>query len=136
MVKVFSAAEAARETGVSRTKIQRMLGDGRFPQAAKTAAGWRIPLDDLLACGLTPGLYSPGRETVREHVQVMDSDMTELTHQVELLRVQLLAARTLADERSRTIEQMSITMRALEAARPEQGTAEGPITKIARRFRL
>lgn len=47
--------EAVEATGTPRTTLRRMLVDqGAFPQAAKDKQGaWRIPVDDLLAAGLT-----------------------------------------------------------------------------------
>lgn len=130
MSKVFSAAEAARETGVSRTTITRMLKRGEFPQATKDDDGWHIPLADLLASGLTPGLYTPDqapdRDHARAHVQEHDQGMTALQHEVELLRLRLESAQRLADERERTIEHLSMALRAIEAPRPTQAVVASP----------
>jgi len=119
-MKMFSAAEAARETGVSRTTIMRKLGLGEFPQATKDDDGWHIPLADLLAAGLSPGRPSP---PVRGQEQSEGQTVAELSHQVELLRVQLAAAQQLAvekdrlaAEKDRVIETQAQALRALEAA--------------------
>lgn len=109
---MFSAAEAARETGVSRTTIMRKLGLGEFPQATKDDDGWHIPLADLLAAGLSPGRPSP---PVRGQEQSDVQTVAELSHQVELLRVQLAAAQQIAAEKDRVIETQAQALRALEA---------------------
>lgn len=115
-----------------------MLASGKFPQATKVGQGWSIPLGDLLAAGLTPGVSKPEQAPVREHDQDTDQAMTGLTHELELLRVRLLAAQALADERGRTIDQMQTTMRALEARQTDTMATDtdGPLTRVARRFRL
>ncbi|WP_156150505.1 helix-turn-helix domain-containing protein [Gordonia sihwensis] len=130
MSKLFSAAEAARETGVSRTTIMRKLAAGEFAQATKDDDGWRIPLDDLLAAGLNPGRPSP---PVRGHDQSEVRTVSELSHQVELLRVQLAAAQQLAAEKDRlaaekdrVIETQAHALRALEAPRTEHVPAPEP----------
>jgi len=133
MSKLFSAAEAARETGVSRTTIMRKLAAGEFEQATKDDDGWRIPLDDLLAAGLNPGRPSP---PVRGHDQSEVRTVSELSHQVELLRVQLAAAQQLAvekdrlaAEKDRVIETQAQALRALEAAPspPAQPSTAPPV---------
>lgn len=132
-MKLFSAAEAARETGVSRTTIMRKLGLGEFPQATKDDDGWHIPLADLLAVGLTPGRPSPPVRR-QDHSEVQT--VAELSHQVELLRVQLAAAQQLAvekdrlaAEKDRVIETQAQALRALEVAPspPAQPTTAPPV---------
>lgn len=98
----------------------RKLAAGEFSQATKDDDGWRIPLEDLLAAGLTPGRTSP---PVRGHDQSEVRTVSELSHQVELLRVQLAAAQQLAVEKDRlsaakdrVIEAQAYALRALEAA--------------------
>ena len=115
MAKMFTAAEAARETGASRTTIMRKLNANEFPQAIKGKDGWRIPLEDLLAAGLNPGRTPPDHEPVREHDQVEDVQVLRLSHEVELLRVQLAAAQQIAAEKDRVIETQAQALRALEA---------------------
>lgn len=115
MSKLFSAAEAARETGVSRTTIMRKLAAGEFAQAKKDDDGWRIPLEDLLAAGLNPGRTAP---PVRGHDQFEERTATDLSYEVELLRVKLAAAQQLAAEKDRVIEAQAHALRALEAAAP------------------
>lgn len=123
---MFSAAEAARETGVSRTTIMRKLGLGEFPQATKDDDGWHIPLADLLAAGLSPGRPSP---PVRGQEQSDVQTVAELSHQVELLRVQLAAAQQIAAEKDRVIETQAQALRALEAAPspPAQPSTAPPV---------
>lgn len=48
-------SDAAQLTGVSRSTIRRYRESGRFPDAFKNAKDeWMIPLENLLAVGLSP----------------------------------------------------------------------------------
>lgn len=55
----FTVSSAADVTGKSRRTIGRMLADGELPGAHKTDGAWTIPLESLLAAGLTVNAPSP-----------------------------------------------------------------------------
>ncbi len=56
----FTLAEAARVTGTSRRTLGRLLDAGELPGAARDASGaWSIPVDALLAAGLTVHAPAP-----------------------------------------------------------------------------
>ena len=58
--QLFTAGEAARACGVSRTTISRAAAAGRIPGAERDDAGaWTLPLSGLLAGGFNPGKPSP-----------------------------------------------------------------------------
>ncbi len=59
---VLTLTEAAAATGKSRRTVGRLLDAGRFDGAQRDDAGtWRIPVDALLAAGLT--LHAPSPPT-------------------------------------------------------------------------
>ena len=59
---VLSITEAAIATGKSRRTIARLLDAGRLDGAERDDAGtWRIPVEALIAAGLT--LYAPRHPT-------------------------------------------------------------------------
>lgn len=58
--KHFRLNEAATQCNVSRSTMRRRREEGAFPNAYLDSAGsWMIPLADLLAAGLKPGVLTP-----------------------------------------------------------------------------
>ena len=55
----FSLKAAAAACGVSLFTIRRRREAGEFPNALMTEAGWRIPVEDLLAAGLRVNAPTP-----------------------------------------------------------------------------
>jgi hypothetical protein len=114
-----SLSELAAATGLSRITIRRYLDAGRFPRAfrdpdAGTPSPWRVPLSDVKAAGLiavTQGLSQPQTRPGRD-----DRDPG-----AEMLRVELAAARRLADERLDRIRHLeALSLRLVEALAARQ----------------
>lgn len=124
----WTLSEAAERTGVSRSTIRRYRETGKFPNAYKaTDKQWRVPVEDLLASGLTLN----GQAQV-EQVNTLSGQPTERTPEPLSERVRELEA-LLAIERARTagLERVAaaaeanaadlrMALRMIEAARPEQ----------------
>lgn len=129
----WSAAEAARRCGVSRSTIQRALLAGKIPGAEKVPEGWSIPLEGLLAAGFTPDRPAPPdaapdhARADAEHVRAADQlaarvrelevALAEQERQTERERLQRAAAEAIARERSEQIGDLRRTVAALEAGR-------------------
>ncbi len=118
----FTVREAAEACQVSRRTIQRRIIDLGAHGAHMTDAGaWRIPVEALIAVGLTPGKPAApdgapgGPRMVVELVTIERAEYDRLRHD-------LAVARTQATERERTIDALSMAMRQIEAAT----TAPGP----------
>lgn len=130
----LSAAQAAREAGVSRPTIARAIEAGRLPGAYRDQRGhWRIPVPDLLGAGFQIGKPSPPDEPAHpahpeQHAGMPrpDDERARLHAQVADLRVQVeqeragrIAAEALAAERLDRIGdlQRQLPPRAIEGGR-------------------
>ena len=91
----WSAVQAAREAGVSRSTIHDALKSGRIEATKDEHGAWQITPQALIAAG-----YSPGKPTkVHERPAVEDRDAVD---DLSLLRVELAEAR--ADARVAGVE--------------------------------
>jgi len=124
---MWSLGEAARNTGRAETTLRAALRAGTIPGATydDKAGRWSIPLAGLIAAGHLPKV-SPATGPVAEPSPLgvapsmdfetamrmagkppfglLTSNEAELIAEVERLRTELAAARTLAEERARSTE--------------------------------
>jgi len=115
-------AEASAACLVAAKTITRRLPALREHGAVKDSNGqWRIPVEALLAVGLTPGKPTgpdsvPGQSTVN-----VQAEMDGLRHRAELAEALLAAER-------RTTEALTLALRALTAGVPPApaATVEAP----------
>lgn len=137
----WTVAQAARECGVSADTIRRRLKSGAFPNADRSGkqGAWRIPVDDLIAAGLTPGKPSPPAYAVPKqrigtahmhdnyaHGQTAYADANELVRELEELRsalgkkdMQLDAAHTRIADLQANVSDLRTSLRMLEPPKPE-----------------
>lgn len=128
----FTLSEAAERTGTSRSTVRRYREAGKFPNAYKDSdRQWRVPVEDLLASGLTLSgqaqaeQVSTPTEQASEQAPPVDGVLVERVRELEA---------TLAVERARSggLERVAaaaeanaadlrMALRMIEAARPEQG---------------
>lgn len=133
----WTVAQAARECGVSADTIRRRLRSGAFPNADRSGkqGAWRIPVDDLIAAGLTPGKPSPPAYAVHKqrigtahmhddsaHGQAAYAEANELVRELEELRsalgkkdMQLDAAHTRIADLQANVSDLRTSLRMLEA---------------------
>lgn len=132
----FSAAEAARRCGVSRTTIQRALKAGRIPGAVQGVNGWELPVEGLLQAGFRidapapPDQHHDHAQAVIEQVRATDhlagrvaeleAALAESRGEAERERAARIAAERVAEERDRIIERQDQALRMLTA-----GTGQG-----------
>ena len=140
----WTISEVVERTGASRSTIRRYRDAGKFPHAFKDSAGvWRVPIEDLLAAGLS--VRDPARaeqvSQVSEQVQPAPEQATislrekvnelERALAVEQARNEgLQRAAAAAEQNARDLRQ---ALRMLEVGRPEQATTEylGTVTEQA-----
>jgi hypothetical protein len=124
----WGISRAAAEVGVSRDTIKRHLKDGKFPNAFQNDRKvWMIPLTDLLAAGFTPSMHK-GTDPVQTESAPEESPsrVMQLEHEIELLRVQLEAEKTLREAVERNSADLRQSLRMIEAA---PAPAPAPVTK-------
>ncbi|USC18461.1 hypothetical protein [Rhodococcus sp. 11-3] len=141
----WSASEAAKRCGVSRSTIQRAIAAGKITNVEQTPEGWSIPLSALLAAGFTPDRPSPPdpapdhARVDTEHVRAADQLAAELREartalaearaEAEREQVRRAAAEALAAERDRIIDAQAQALRMLESGRsPAPAWSPGGIT--------
>lgn len=126
--QMFTAGEAARACGVSRTTISRAAAAGRIDGAERDEAGaWTLPLSGLLAAGFNPGKPSPPEDAQTHHRdddEVVPARIHEL--ELEVLRAEVRAQSARADALERVV---AIYERQLEAA-PPQSAPVAPQTAV------
>jgi hypothetical protein len=122
-MRTFSAADAARECGVSRPTITRAAAAGRIEGAVRDDAGaWVLPLDGLLGAGFHPGRPSPPEdEKARDRDEMVPARIHEL--ELEVLRTEVRAQSARADALERVV---AIYERQLEAAPTAAPSAPQP----------
>ena len=109
----FTLREAAERTGVSQSTVRRRLDAGDFPNAEQDAAGvWHVPVEDLLAAGLSLSRSPEERIDLRE-TRAVDQLRALLAEE----RAQREAAEQIAAERAEHLETVRTALRMLEAAR-------------------
>ncbi len=124
----WTLSEAAERTGASRSTIRRYRETGKFPNAYKgTDKQWRVPVEDLLASGLTLN----GQAQV-EQVNTLSEQPTEqapepLSERVRELETLLAVERARAAGLERVVAaaeanaaDLRMALRMIEAARPER----------------
>lgn len=128
---VWSAAEAARRCGVSRTTLTRRLTAGDIPGAVKTSDGWRIPAQGLALAGLagrTPPDPQPEEpEQDAEHSDAASSsavEVAELRAQLAVERVKREGAEKLAEERADYIRDLRSALLALAPPPADDSAAD------------
>lgn len=132
--QLFTAGEAARACGVSRTTISRAAAAGRIPGAERDEAGaWTLPLSGLLAAGYNPGKPSPPEDAPPRR----GDDEAPVPAEVFRLRIELEQARaeariqadraaSLERERDSVARERDVYMRMLEAPRETAPIAPQP----------
>jgi len=132
--QLFTAGEAARACGVSRTTISRAAAAGRIPGAERDEAGaWTLPLSGLLAAGYNPGKPSPPEDAQPRR----GDDEAPVPAEVFRLRIELEQARaeariqadraaSLERERDSVARERDVYMRMLEAPRDVAPSAPQP----------
>lgn len=131
----WTISEAVERTGASRSTIRRYRDAGKFAHAFKDSAGvWRVPIEDLLAAGLS--VSDPARveqvSQVNEQVQpaheqatvTLREKVTELERALAVEQARnegLQRAAAAAEQNARDLRQ---ALRMLEVSRPEQATTE------------
>lgn len=136
----FTLSEAAQLTKTSRSTLRRRLDSDAFPHAAKDGDGfWRIPVEDLLAAGLTLSRTVPdtphepvpdtprAREENEQLVQRLKDQLAELRAQIEVERAHRTAAEQIAAERAEHLDTARRALRMIEAApRPSEPATPAP----------
>lgn len=132
----FTLSEAAERTGASRSTMRRYREAGKFPNAYKgTDKQWRVPVEDLLANGLTLSGQAQAeqvsaptehpREQAREQAPPPGGLLVERVRELEAaLAVERARAEGLervAAAAEANAADLRMALRMIEAARPEQG---------------
>lgn len=138
---IWTAAEAARRCGVSRTTLTRRLLAGEIDGAHKDADGaWRVPLAGLLAAGMPPtdpraedhagdDAEAPGesiagdaeaRIAAAEHA----AEIAQLRAEITTERVRREAAEAIAAIQAERVAELRQALRMLEP--PPQPEPEAP----------
>ncbi|WP_459589858.1 helix-turn-helix domain-containing protein [Corynebacterium camporealensis] len=122
-ITTWTPQQAADETGVSRTKIMRMISNGELPGAKKINGKWAIPVTDLGAAGLSPGQpktpdADTGLKTDHNTDREQSVQIALLTAQLETERAKRLAAEQLATERLARVDDLNQALRDLRHALP------------------
>ena len=111
----WSATEAAKRAGVSRSTIQRMIADGRLEAEKDPDGNWVIALEALLAAGLRVDRPSPP-----EDAQTPAQSAPDPAHRALELETELAQWKTRA--------QIAEAIAAERAERPDHhGLHRGPV---------
>lgn len=129
---VWSAAEAARQCGVSRSTLTRRLNAGDIPGAQKTADGWRIPAQGLAISGLPVRSLpadqddaAPSAGGATEAATDSSAELAQLRAQLETERARREGAENLAAERAARILDLQTALRAIAPPPSDDSDAEG-----------
>lgn len=141
----WTVAQAARECGVSPDTIRRRLKSGAFPNADRSGkqGAWRIPVEDLITAGLTPGkpsahahdvpMQKPGQRMGSAHRhedsalrQDAYADPSKLVKELEELRtalgkkdMQIDAAHTRIADLQANVSDLRMSLRMIEPPHPQ-----------------
>lgn len=107
--QVFTFTEALTLTPWSESTLRRhLLKDGSRLGATKHRRGWSIPIETLHALGALPVTVTGGDRSPGDRMRELEDEVQRLRHELELVRVQLEAAREVSAVQERA-------MRLLEA---------------------
>lgn len=110
----LSLSEATSRCSVSRATIQRRLKAGDLVGAYRTnSGGWSIPISSLIGAGLIPRTTPPDDTSESEETTepVLDQSL-----EIAVLKVELHAARQLAEERAERISDLKAALDAMGRA--------------------
>ena len=90
-------AEIAKRSGTSKRTIQRYLQDGKFPGAAMVDGVWQVPLEDVLAAGVsidgTQKLKSlTAVEEMKERAEKAEAELARVRRELDSTKDRLIAA--------------------------------------------
>jgi excisionase family DNA binding protein len=128
----FTLSEAAERTGASRSTIRRYRESGKFPHAYKdTDRQWRVPVEDLLASGLTLSGQAQSEQASMpsEHAGdqassaggVLSERVRELEGLLAVERARAAGLERVAAAAEANAADLRMALRMIEATRPEQG---------------
>ncbi|MPY12312.1 helix-turn-helix domain-containing protein [Arthrobacter bussei] len=124
----FTLSEAAERTNSSRSTMRRYREAGKFPNAYKgTDSQWRVPVEDLLANGLTlsgqaqPEQVSAPTEQAPPTGGVLVERVRELEAALAVERAKAEGLERVAAAAEANAADLRMALRMIEAARPEQG---------------
>jgi excisionase family DNA binding protein len=127
----WSATEAAKRAGVSRSTIQRMIADGRLEAGKDDEGNWVIALENLLAAGL-----KVDRPTTPEDAQTPAQGAPDPAQKVAELETELAqwknraqVAEAVAAERAERVADLRQALRMLEPTR--ENTPTEPAVPVA-----
>lgn len=123
----WTLSEAAERTGASRSTIRRYRETGKFPNAYKgTDKQWRVPIEDLLASGLTLSGQAQVEQVTTLSEQPIEHAPEPLSERVRELEALLAVERARAAGLERVAAaaeanaaDLRMALRMIEAARPE-----------------
>lgn len=118
----WTLSEAAERTGASRSTIRRYRETGKFPNAYKgTDKQWRVPVEDLLASGLTLSGQAQ-LEQVNTLSEQASEPMSERVRELETLlaveRARAAGLERVAAAAEANAADLRMALRMIEAARP------------------
>lgn len=129
----WTLSEAAERTGVSRSTLRRYRETGKFPHAYKgTDKQWRVPVEDLLASGLTlngraqPEQVSTPTEQPTSTPEPLSERVRELEALLAVERARAAGLERVAAAAEANAADLRMALRMIEAARPERGEQAQP----------
>lgn len=124
----LTISDAAKACGVARITIRRRLDDDQFPGAHRVngmkgpgTGPWVIPVEDLIAAGLSPNAYvneTPDEPDGRGVEDRLRDDLSRARDEITRLRHEKDLAVAVADERDRSLADLRSAMRMIEAPKP------------------
>lgn len=113
----FTLTEAATAVGVSKDTMKRALRAGKLPNARHRdddSRTWEVPLGDLTNAGYRVQRPEAAVTAVpaprTPYDKASDPELRELRERVEHLQLELVAARTLAEERVGRIADLQLAL--------------------------
>lgn len=125
----WTLSEAAERTGASRSTIRRYRETGKFPHAYKsTDKQWRVPVEDLLASGLTLSgqaqpeqVSAPTEQPITQASEPLSERVRELEALLAVERARAAGLERVAAAAEANAADLRMALRMIEAARPGQG---------------
>lgn len=124
----FTLSEAAERTGASRSTIRRYRESGKFPNAYKdTDKQWRVPVEDLLASGLslsgqaqTEQVSTPIGQSTPPAGEPLSERVRELEGLLSIERARAAGLERIAAAAEANAADLRMALKMIEAMRPEQ----------------